>query len=90
MVPSFNNTGAFGGSFRYIGEEGTHKVFRDELTARDVPALRSEAAPSSDKTWSLSRRQSVRSRMPRSNIHSALPAMCLLDRIEQALHSLSL
>ena len=38
MAMSFNNKGPFGGFYRYIGEEDTFKVYRDDMTDSDANA----------------------------------------------------
>jgi 2-hydroxy-4-carboxymuconate semialdehyde hemiacetal dehydrogenase len=84
MALSFNNKGPFGGFYRYIGEEDTCRVFRDELTdgeGRRVP-LEGAAFALQDADFIDALRTG---RTPESDIHAVLPAMRLLERIDRCM-----
>ncbi len=87
MALSFNNKGPFGGFYRYIGEEDTCHVFRDELKNADGEVLATEGGD----IGAFERQDAAfidgvrRGMMDESSLASVLPAMRLLDRIEQTL-----
>jgi 2-hydroxy-4-carboxymuconate semialdehyde hemiacetal dehydrogenase len=83
MALSFNNKGPFGGFYRYIGEEDTFRVFRDELTDGDgaVVPLEGAAFTSQDAEFVNAVRER---RTPESDIHAVLPTMRLIDRLERS------
>jgi len=86
MAMSFNNKGPFGGFYRYIGEEDTFKVYRDTMTGSDgkeVPLDGVAAFDRQDVEFTSAIREG---REPESNAADCLPAMSLLDRIEQAMN----
>ena len=84
MALSFNNKGPFGGFYRYIGEEDTYKVFREEMADSEGK----EVGPSGvafelqDQEFIAAIREG---RQPESSAASCVPAMALLDRIEKAM-----
>ncbi|WP_051231586.1 Gfo/Idh/MocA family oxidoreductase [Stutzerimonas azotifigens] len=84
LALSFNNKGPFGGFYRYIGEQDTYRAFRDELSdgeGQPVP-LEGAAFASQDAEFV----EAVRTgRTPESDIHSILPGMRLLQRIQRCL-----
>jgi 2-hydroxy-4-carboxymuconate semialdehyde hemiacetal dehydrogenase len=84
MALSFNNKGAFGGFYRYIGEEDTYHVYRDRLTDGEGAEIPLEGA-----SFALQDAEFIRAvrerRTPESDIHSILPAMRLLERIQRCL-----
>lgn len=84
MALSFNNKGPFGGFYRYIGEEDTYKVFREEMTDSegkqvDLPGVAFELQ---DQEFIAAIREG---REPESSAANCVPAMALLDRIEKAM-----
>jgi 2-hydroxy-4-carboxymuconate semialdehyde hemiacetal dehydrogenase len=82
MAMSFNNKGAFGGFYRYIGEEDTFKVYRDSMTdgdGREIPLDTTAAFDRQDIEFTSAIREG---REPESSAQSCLPTMALLDRIE--------
>lgn len=82
MALSFNNRGPFGAFYRYIGEEETYHVFRDELADGDrkVVALQQPGAfEAQDREFFAALKGA---REPEASVASCLPAMALLDRIE--------
>jgi 2-hydroxy-4-carboxymuconate semialdehyde hemiacetal dehydrogenase len=85
MAMSFNNKGPFGGFYRYIGEEDTYRVWRDELRASDDQLIALDAEPAFDRQdrafIDAVRNQST----PESDIHSVIPSMRLLDAIERSI-----
>jgi 2-hydroxy-4-carboxymuconate semialdehyde hemiacetal dehydrogenase len=84
MAMSFNNKGPFGGFYRYIGEEDTYKVFREEMSDGE-----GKPVPMTGAAFELQDREFVAAiregREPESSARSCLPAMSLLDRIERAI-----
>jgi 2-hydroxy-4-carboxymuconate semialdehyde hemiacetal dehydrogenase len=84
MAMSFNNKGPFGGFYRYIGEEETFRAYREELVdSDDKPvALSGTAFEVQDREFVDAVRER---RTPESDIHSVLPAMRLLHKIEQCM-----
>ena len=89
MALSFNNKGPFGGFYRYIGEQDTYRVFRDTL--KDGADHELQIATDGLDAFARQDRafiESVRSgRAPECDALSVLPAMQLLQRIDQALHA---
>ena len=89
MALSFNNQGPFGGFYRYIGEEDTHKVYRDTMTdsnGNEVPLDGPSAFEIQDREFIGAIREG---RPPDSSAASCLPAMRLLDRIEKVMNDSS-
>lgn len=82
MLLSFNNRGPFGGFYRYIGEEATYQVFRDELKNHegDVLSLCGSAFARQDREFIAAIRER---RTPEASFADCLPAMRLLDRLER-------
>jgi 2-hydroxy-4-carboxymuconate semialdehyde hemiacetal dehydrogenase len=88
MALSFNHKGPFGGFYRYIGEEGTYHVFRDDIKDGDgaVVALGEHAPPAfeaQDRAFIDALRSGAK---PSCDAEAVLPAMHLLDRIERAMN----
>ncbi|MDH5749210.1 MAG: Gfo/Idh/MocA family oxidoreductase [Rhodospirillales bacterium] len=84
MALSFNNKGPFGGFYRYIGEEETYKIFRDEMTdseGKDV-SPGGAAFEIQDQEFFNALREG---RQPESSVESCLPSMVLLDRIGKSM-----
>lgn len=87
MVMSFNNKGPFGGFYRYIGEEGTYKVYRDTMTDGDGKDVSIDPTPAFDRQ-DVEFTSAIREgREPESSARSCLPTMTLLDRIDRAMQS---
>jgi 2-hydroxy-4-carboxymuconate semialdehyde hemiacetal dehydrogenase len=85
MAMSFNNKGPFGGFYRYIGEEGTYKVYRDSMTDGDGTEVRLEGPAAFDRQ-DVEFTSAIREgREPESSAASCLPTMALLDRIDKAM-----
>lgn len=84
MALSFNNRGPFGGFYRYIGDEGTYRVYRDELRDHDdrVIELAGSGIEQQDREFIAAIREA---RRPESDIESCLPAMRLLAAIERSM-----
>jgi 2-hydroxy-4-carboxymuconate semialdehyde hemiacetal dehydrogenase len=88
MALSFNHQGPFGGFYRYIGDKGTYRVFRDEIKDGDGGAIALggpglSAFESQDHAFI----EAVRSgAQPACNSEAVLPTMRLLDRIERVLN----
>ncbi len=74
LALSFNNRGPFGGFYRYIGEEQTYRVFRNTLTDSEDRTL----TDGGDAFLKAIRDGDT----PESDIHSVLPAMALLQRLQ--------
>ncbi|MBU9651095.1 Gfo/Idh/MocA family oxidoreductase [Burkholderia multivorans] len=86
LALSFNNKGPFGGFYRYIGEEDTVRVHRDEALDGDGNAIPLVGAAFADQDRAFV--EAVRSgQTPESDIHSVLPAMTLLARIEETMEA---
>jgi 2-hydroxy-4-carboxymuconate semialdehyde hemiacetal dehydrogenase len=84
MAMSFNNKGPFGGFYRYIGEDDTYKVFREQMTdseGRDVP-LQGVAFELQDQEFVSAVRDG---REPESSARSCLQTMVLLDEIDRVI-----
>ncbi|MBL7250105.1 Gfo/Idh/MocA family oxidoreductase [Alloalcanivorax marinus] len=81
MALSFNNRGPFGGFYRYIGEEQTYRVFRNTLTDSEDRTLtgNGDAFLEQDRAFLKAVRDGD---TPESSIHSVLPAMSLLQRLQ--------
>lgn len=81
MAMSFNNKGPFGGFYRYIGEEETYKVFREEITDSEGNDLSrpGSAFEIQDREFVAAIREG---REPESSAASCVPAMALLERIQ--------
>src|SRR6516165_12647941 len=81
MAMSFNNKGPFGGFYRYIGEEETYRIYRDDMTDSEGNKV------ALDPTLAFDRQDvefvsAIREgREPESSAASCLPTMALLDRI---------
>ncbi|TWI58324.1 4-carboxy-2-hydroxymuconate semialdehyde dehydrogenase [Pseudomonas duriflava] len=84
---SFNNRGPFGSFYRYIGEEDTLHVFRDELKNHEGHII-----PLSGNGFALQDREffaAIREgRQPESSVESCLPAMRLLDQLDRQMNPL--
>lgn len=84
LALSFNNRGPFGSWFRYIGNSGTYRAFRDELLDHEDKPI----GPSGNGMESQARDfiEAIRSgREPRTSLRRCLPTMKILHRIEQQL-----
>ena len=86
MALSFNHQGPFGGFYRYIGDKGTHPVFRDEIKDGEgaVVALGDRTPPAfeaQDRAFIDALHSGAQ---PACNAEAVLPALHLLDRIERA------
>jgi len=81
LLLSFNHRGPFGGFYRYIGEEATFQVCRDELKSHEgeVRALHGCAYARQDREFLAAIREG---REPESSFADCLRAMRLLDRLE--------
>lgn len=84
LALSFNNRGPFGGFYRYIGEEGTYRAYRDELLddAGHQIALTGIGSETQDQEFIAA---IAERRIPESSAVSCLPAMRVLDRIERSI-----
>jgi 2-hydroxy-4-carboxymuconate semialdehyde hemiacetal dehydrogenase len=82
LALSFNNRGPCGGFYRYIGEEGTYRAFRDELQDdRGAPvALSGSGIENQDREFVAA---ILERRIPEASAAACLPAMRLLDKIER-------
>ena len=87
MAMSFNNKGPFGGFYRYIGEEETYKVYRDDMTDSDGNKVTLDPLPAFDRQ-DIEFVSAIREgREPESSAASVLPTMALLDKIDKAMNS---
>jgi 2-hydroxy-4-carboxymuconate semialdehyde hemiacetal dehydrogenase len=87
MAMSFNNKGPFGGFYRYIGEEDTFKVYRDDMTDSDGNKVALDPLPAFDRQ-DIEFVAAIREgREPESSATSVLPTMVLLDKIDRAMNS---
>lgn len=88
MALSFNNQGPFGGFYRYIGDNGTYHVFRDEIKDGNgaVVTLGDQVPPAfeaQDRAFIDALRSGAR---PPCSAEEVLPSMRLIDRIERAMN----
>ena len=87
MALSFNHQGPFGGFYRYIGDKGTYHVFRDAIKDGDGTAL--TLGDRVQPTFAAQIHAFIdalrRGVQPPCDANEVLPAMRLLDRIEQAM-----
>jgi 2-hydroxy-4-carboxymuconate semialdehyde hemiacetal dehydrogenase len=87
MAMSFNNKGPFGGFYRYIGEEETYKIYRDDMTdseGKNVPLDPMLAFDRQDVEFVSAIREG---REPESSAASVVPSMALLDKIDKAMNT---
>src|SRR5579859_5090061 len=88
---SFNNDGPFGGFFRYICDNGTYKVFFDDVSDGYDKPIDLSSFFSSRNGLELEDREFIAAirehREPRSSVAQALPAMHTLGALEQQLLS---
>jgi len=86
---SFNNDGPFGGFFRYICDNGTYKVFFDDLTDGFDKPIDLSNLDVSTNGLELEDREFFaaihENREPKSSVAQALPAMRTLGRLEKQL-----
>ncbi|MGJ7546171.1 Gfo/Idh/MocA family oxidoreductase [Variovorax sp. LT1R16] len=84
LALSFNNRGPFGGFYRYIGEEGTYRAYRDELLDDEGKSigLTGIGIESQDREFIAA---IAEHRLPEASVAACLPSMRLLDRIERCM-----
>jgi len=86
---SFNNDGPFGGFFRYICDNGTYKVFFDDLTDGFDKPIDLSRFDVSTNGLELEDREFfaaiTENREPKCSVAQALPAMRTLGRLEKQL-----
>jgi 2-hydroxy-4-carboxymuconate semialdehyde hemiacetal dehydrogenase len=83
---SFNNKGPFGGFYRYIGEEETFKVYRDDMTDSEGNKVQLDPLPAFDRQ-DIEFVAAIREgREPESSAASVVPTMALLDQIDRAMN----
>jgi 2-hydroxy-4-carboxymuconate semialdehyde hemiacetal dehydrogenase len=86
MAMSFNNKGPFGGFYRYIGEEETFKVYRDDMTDSEGNKVQLDPLPAFDRQ-DIEFVAAIREgREPESSAASVVPTMALLDQIDRAMN----
>jgi 2-hydroxy-4-carboxymuconate semialdehyde hemiacetal dehydrogenase len=86
MAMSFNNKGPFGGFYRYIGEEETYKVYRDDMTDSEGNKVTLDPMPAFDRQ-DIEFVSAIREgREPESSAASVVPTMALLDQIDRAMN----
>jgi 2-hydroxy-4-carboxymuconate semialdehyde hemiacetal dehydrogenase len=86
MAMSFNNKGPFGGFYRYIGEEETYKIYRDDMTDSEGNKVDLDPMLAFDRQ-DVEFVSAIREgREPESSAASVVPSMALLDKIDKAMN----
>lgn len=86
LALSFNNQGPFGGFYRYIGDSGTFRVFRDELSDYERMPVQLSGAAFLDQDQAFI--DAINGVQPaQSTIRDVLPSMRVIDRIDAFLQS---